>query len=74
MTWKPGGGSGSEKPITRVELTTTYFTEGTMTKRGRVLRVPGDTPGLLMVEGQQFRFAADSLWKSPDDRLRPDWW
>jgi hypothetical protein len=65
MTWKPGGGSGSEKPTTRVELTTTYFTEGTMTKRGRVLRVPGDTPGLLMVEGQQFRFATDGLWKSP---------
>ena len=65
MTWKPGGGSGSEKPTTRVELTTTYFTEGMMTKRGRVLRVPGDAPGLLMVEGQQFRFAADDLWKSP---------
>jgi len=65
MTWKPGGGSGSEKPTTRVELITTYFTEGTMTKRGRVLRVPGDAPGLLMVEGQQFLFAADRLWKSP---------
>jgi hypothetical protein len=35
-----------------------------MTKRGRVLRVPGDTPGLLMVEGQQFRFAIEGLWKS----------
>lgn len=36
-----------------------------MTKRGKVLRVPGDTPGLLMVEGQQFRFAVDGRWKSP---------
>ena len=35
-----------------------------MTKRGRVLRVPGETPGLLMVEGQQFRFTKDGLWKS----------
>ena len=35
-----------------------------MTKRGRVLRVPGETPGLLMVEGQQFRFAMGGLWKS----------
>ncbi len=33
-------------------------------KRGRVLRVPGDAPGLLMVEGQQFRFSLDGLWRS----------
>lgn len=35
-----------------------------MTKRGKVLRVPGDTPGLLMVEGRQVRFVIDGLWKS----------
>lgn len=35
-----------------------------MTKRGKVLRVPGEAPGLLMVEGRQFRFALDDLWTS----------
>ena len=36
-----------------------------MRKRGRVLRVPGETPGLLMVEGQQFRFSTEDIWSSP---------
>lgn len=36
-----------------------------MRKRGRVLRVPGETPGLLMVEGQQFRFSTEVTWSSP---------
>ncbi len=35
-----------------------------MTKRGRVLRVPGEGPGLVIVEGQQFWFVMDSIWKS----------
>ena len=35
-----------------------------MTKRGNILREPGDTPGLLMIEGQQFRFSLDGVWKS----------
>ena len=48
-----------------MELTTTYFTKTAMNKRGKVLRVPGNGPGLLMVEGQQFRFVVDGLWKSP---------
>jgi len=35
-----------------------------MRKRGRILREPGSAPGLLMVEGRQFRFAHDNRWKS----------
>lgn len=35
-----------------------------MRKRGNVLREPGSSPGLLMVEGQQFRFSLDGVWRS----------
>jgi hypothetical protein len=35
-----------------------------MIKRGRILREPGAEPGLLIVDGQQFRFSPDGLWKS----------
>lgn len=35
-----------------------------MRKRGKVLRLPTEAPGLLIVEGQQFRFFHDSSWKS----------
>jgi len=35
-----------------------------MRKRGRILREPGSAPGLLMVEGRQFRFTHDTRWKS----------
>jgi hypothetical protein len=34
-----------------------------MRTRGKVLRVPNGGPGLLMIEGQQFRFALEG-WKS----------
>lgn len=35
-----------------------------MSKRGRVLRDPYAGPGLLMVEGQQYSFGLEGLWKS----------
>ncbi len=35
-----------------------------MTKRGKVLRDPHAGPGLLMVEGQQYPFALEGVWKS----------
>src|SRR5512147_1427874 len=35
-----------------------------MTKRGKVLRDPTAGPGLLMVEGQQYLFALEPVWKS----------
>jgi len=36
-----------------------------MTTRGKVLREPGVEAGLLMIQGQQYRFGLDGLWKSP---------
>jgi hypothetical protein len=38
--------------------------EGSMRKRGKVLRDPYAGPGLLMIEGQQYRFFLDGIWKS----------
>lgn len=35
-----------------------------MTKRGKVLRDPHAGPGLLMVEGQQYSFSLEGLWRS----------
>ena len=35
-----------------------------MTKRGKVLRDPHTGPGLLMVEGQQYPFCLDGIWRS----------
>lgn len=35
-----------------------------MTKRGKVLRDPYAGPGLLMVEGQQYPFALEGVWRS----------
>jgi hypothetical protein len=35
-----------------------------MKMRGKVLRAPGSNPGLLIMEGQQYRFALDGVWKS----------
>ena len=37
---------------------------GHMRKRGKVLRSPHAGPGLLMVEGRQYPFSLESLWKS----------
>ena len=39
-----------------------------MRARGKVLREPGVAPGLLMIDGQQFRFWLDGVWHSD---LRP---
>lgn len=33
--------------------------------RASILRVPGDSPGLLIVDGQQWPFTLDRVWKSP---------
>ena len=33
-------------------------------KSGKVLHEPGAGPGLLIVEGQQFPFSLNDLWKS----------
>jgi hypothetical protein len=35
-----------------------------MAKRGKVLRDPSNGPGLLIVEGQQYPFALEGVWKS----------
>src|ERR1700757_3081348 len=35
-----------------------------MAKRGKVLRDPYAGPGLLMVEGQQYPFGLEGVWKS----------
>ena len=35
-----------------------------MRKRGRILRDPTAGPGLLIVEGQQYQFLQDGVWKS----------
>src|SRR6266568_2343597 len=35
-----------------------------MSKRGKVLRDPCAGPGLLMVEGQQYPFVLEGVWKS----------
>src|SRR6266700_5569298 len=35
-----------------------------MAKRGKVLRDPLAGPGLLMVEGQQYPFVLDGIWRS----------
>lgn len=35
-----------------------------MRKRGKVLRDPYGGPGLLMIEGRQYPFSLESLWKS----------
>src|SRR6185369_3618536 len=35
-----------------------------MAKRGKVLRDPNAGPGLLIVEGQQYPFALEGVWKS----------
>lgn len=35
-----------------------------MSKRGRVLRDPHMGPGLLIVEGKQYPFLMEGLWRS----------
>ena len=35
-----------------------------MRKRGKVLRDPGTGPGLLMIEGRQYWFCLEGIWKS----------
>lgn len=35
-----------------------------MKTRGKILREPNPGPGLLMIDGQQFRFELDGVWKS----------
>jgi hypothetical protein len=35
-----------------------------MTKRGKVLRDPRTGPGLLMIEGRQYWFCLEGVWKS----------
>jgi hypothetical protein len=38
--------------------------ETVMAKRGKILRDPHAGPGLLMVEGQQYSFSLEGVWKS----------
>lgn len=35
-----------------------------MRVRGKVLREPDSGPGLLMIEGRQFRFSREAVWQS----------
>ena len=35
-----------------------------MKKRGKILRDPGANPGLLMIEGRQYRFYLEAVWTS----------
>ena len=37
---------------------------GQMRTRGKVLRVPNITPGLIMIQGRQFKFSSETVWKS----------
>lgn len=41
-----------------------------MKKRGNILRAPRDGPGLLMIEGRQFPFSLEGIWK-PEFPPRP---
>jgi len=38
--------------------------DNTMSKRGKILREPNAGPGLLIVDGQQYQFVLDGLWRS----------
>jgi hypothetical protein len=33
--------------------------------RAKILRTPGDSPGLLSVDGRQWPFTLENVWKSP---------
>jgi hypothetical protein len=35
-----------------------------MKTRGKILRQPGQGPGIVMIEGQQFRFQLEGVWQS----------
>jgi hypothetical protein len=35
-----------------------------MKTRGKILRQPGQGPGIVMIEGQQFRFQLEGVWRS----------
>jgi len=35
-----------------------------MRTQGKVLRVPNVAPGLIMIQGRQFKFSANTVWKS----------
>jgi|SRR5208283_2435044 len=35
-----------------------------MKKRGKILRDPRTGPGLLIIEGRQYRFCLEGVWKS----------
>src|SRR5258708_1220770 len=41
-----------------------HLEERNMKLRGKVLREPNAGPGLMMVEGQQYKFSLDGVWKS----------
>src|SRR5215471_13885166 len=38
--------------------------ERMMKTRGKSLRQPGEDPGIVMIEGQQFRFQLEGVWRS----------
>jgi hypothetical protein len=38
--------------------------ERDMMKRGKILRDPGAGPGLLMIEGRQYWFCLEGVWKA----------
>jgi hypothetical protein len=48
----------------RVPMGSRRSEEKVMSKRGRILRDPRQGPGLLMVEGRQYPFLMDNLWRS----------
>lgn len=35
-----------------------------MKTRGKILREPGASPGLLIIDGQQYKFSLDGIWNS----------
>ena len=35
-----------------------------MRTRGKVLRIPTVDPGLIMIQGRQFKFSGNTVWKS----------
>ena len=64
---KRGEGGVSSNFVTRRMLALRASTQqlnlqGTIRKRGKVLRDPNTGPGLLMIEGRQYQFWLDQKW------------
>jgi hypothetical protein len=52
------------KLLSRFPLCPGRYTLTHMNKRGKILRDPRTGPGLLIIEGRQYWFGLDGVWKS----------